>query len=103
MTAGQLIGEFVLNLMEALLAALLLAWAAGLRSYRARVGFVTVAGILAALMTNMQYWIWYGFPANYTAAYILNQVVGFFLIGLVIAPIVKSKSTVTALPVERAA
>ena len=47
-------------------------------SFAGRVGFVTMAGVLAAIATNVSYWNWYGFPTNYTAAYMLIQVVGFF-------------------------
>jgi len=54
-------------------------------SFVGRVGFVLVAGILAAITTNVSYWNWYGFPSAYTASYILTQIVGFFLVGGVAA------------------
>ena len=41
------------------------------------------AGLLAALPTNASYWNWYGFPANYTQAYMLIQIVGFVCVGIV--------------------
>ena len=54
-------------------------------SFAGRVGFVFVAGILAAIATNVSYWNWYGFPRVYTASYMLTQIVGFFLVGIVAA------------------
>jgi hypothetical protein len=76
--------EFVTELCEALLAVWLLAQTR-IISFGGRVGFVTAAGIMAAIATNVSYWNWWGFPGNYTAAYIFIQVVGFFLVGVVAA------------------
>ena len=88
--------EFALNVAEALLAAILLAWAGGVTGYASRVGFVTVVGVVASLSTNVQYWNWYGFPSDYTGAYILNQIAAFFAAGLVIAAIVKPAAAASA-------
>lgn len=76
--------EFATELVEALLAVWLLAQTR-LVTFGGRVGFVTAAGIMAAIATNVSYWNWWGFPGNYTGAYILIQVVGFFLVGVVAA------------------
>ena len=76
--------EFATELAEALLAVWLLAQTRIL-TFGGRVGFVTAAGIMAAIATNVSYWNWWGFPGNYTGAYILIQVVGFFLVGVVAA------------------
>jgi len=89
---GKLLGrEFGLNVLEGLLAAWLLACAAAGRGYVARVGFVILVGILAAVTTNVEYWNWYEFPSNYVAGYIATQIIGFALVGLVVAAIVKSE------------
>ena len=61
-------------------------------TFTGRVSFVTVAGILAAIATNIPYWNWYGFPKRYTVAYMFTQVVGFFVVGIVSALILR-KST----------
>jgi hypothetical protein len=45
--------------------------------YGARVGFVVVAGVVAAITTNVSYWNWFGFPTAYTASYMDMQIVGF--------------------------
>jgi len=76
--------EFITELCEALLAVWLLAQTR-IVTFGGRLGFVTAAGIMAAIATNVSYWNWWGFPGNYTAAYILIQVVGFFLVGVVAA------------------
>jgi hypothetical protein len=76
--------EFITELCEALLAVWLLAQTR-IVSFGGRLGFVTVAGIMAAISTNVSYWNWYGFPGNYTASYMFIEVVGFFLVGLVAA------------------
>ena len=76
--------EFITELVEAFLAVWLLAQTR-ITSFGGRVGFVTAAGIMAALATNVSYWNWWGFPTVYTASYVFIQVVGFFLVGLVAA------------------
>lgn len=76
--------EFITELVEALLAVWLLAQTR-IVSFGGRVRFVTAAGIMAAIATNVSYWNWWGFPTIYTASYILIQVVGFFLVGVVAA------------------
>jgi hypothetical protein len=92
---GKLLGrEFALNVLQALLAAILLWCAASGRNYGARVGIVTVAGVLAAISTNVEYWNWYEFPGNYTAGYMTTQIVGFVLAGFVIAAFVKNDAAV---------
>lgn len=63
-----------------------------LTSFGARVGFVTLAGILAAIATNVSYWNWYGFPTIYTGAYMLIQVVGFLCVGLVAGFMLKKQT-----------
>jgi len=87
---GQLVKECILNIVMALFAAFLLSLAPGLPRYVPRVGFVTLLGLMVGLMTNVQYWNWYGFPTNYTLANILENVIGFLIVGLIAAAFVKS-------------
>jgi hypothetical protein len=86
----QFVTEFLLEIVEAFLAAFLLAQTR-LASYAARVGFVLGLGVLASLGTNMSYWNWYGFPRSYTAAYMVTQVVGFLVVGLVVAALTRQR------------
>jgi len=87
--------EFVTELLEAFLVVYLLSLTR-LTTFVARVGFVTAAGVLAAIATNIPYWNWYGFPRVYTAAYMFTQLVGFFCIGLVAAWVLKKQTFGTA-------
>lgn len=91
LTPGQLITEFVTELIEAILAIFLLAQTQ-LARYWGRVGFVSVSGVLASLVTNISYWNWYGFPGSYTAGYITIQIIGFFVVGLVAAALLRKQS-----------
>ena len=84
-TIGKWLGiEFGTELLEAILVVFLLAQTR-IVSFAGRIGFVVVAGILAAITTNVSYWNWYGFPCVYTASYMFIQIVGFFLVGIAAA------------------
>jgi hypothetical protein len=76
--------EFGTELLEAILVVFLLALT-GIASFAGRIGFVVVAGILASITTNVSYWNWYGFPGVYTASYMLIEIIGFVLVGIVAA------------------
>lgn len=83
--------EFATELLEALLVVALLAQTR-IVAFGGRVGFVTAAGILAAIATNVSYWNWWGFPAVYTASYMFIQVVGFCFVGLVAAVVFRKSA-----------
>jgi hypothetical protein len=80
--------EFITQLIEAILVVLLLAQTR-IETFAGRVGFVLAAGILAAIATNISYWNWYGFPTTYTASYMLIQIAGFFIVGIVAALVLR--------------
>jgi hypothetical protein len=86
-SARLLIVEFLTEVIEVTLVVWLLAQAR-LPRYGSRVLFVSVAGLVAAMATNVPYWNWYGFPSSYTAANIFTEVVGFIAAGLVAARMV---------------
>lgn len=91
-TFGKLLGiEFATELLEAILVVFLLTQTR-IESFGGRVGFVLIAGILAAITTNIPYWNWYGFPSNYTAAYMATEIIGFLCVGLVAALLLKNRS-----------
>jgi hypothetical protein len=92
---GKALGvELGTNIIQVLLAVILLGQTS-LVSFAARWRFITLAGILAAISTNISYWNWYGFPGNYTLAYVCTVAMGFVFAGLVAAAIVKPEATVT--------
>lgn len=91
---GKSLGiEFATELLEAMLVVFLLAQTR-IVSFAGRVGFVLVAGILAAITTNVSDWNWYGFPSAYTASYMLIEIVGFFLVGVTAALLLRRRAPV---------
>jgi hypothetical protein len=88
---SNLVVEFITELVESLLAAWLLIQTA-LAAYAMRVLFVTVVGLTGAIVTNVPYWNWYGFPLGYTLGYSLIEVVAFFVAGLVIAAVLRPRT-----------
>jgi len=84
----QMLTELGTNIVQVLLAVFLLGQTT-ITSFAGRWRFITVAGILAAISTNISYWNWYGFPGNYTLAYISVIMVGFACAALVAAALVK--------------
>ncbi|HEX5433838.1 MAG TPA: hypothetical protein VFY05_06345 [Candidatus Angelobacter sp.] len=92
----QMLIELGTNIIQVLIAVLLLGQTR-IYSFAGRWAFVTLAGVLAAISTNISYWNWYGFPGNYTAAYISVIAIGFVCAGLVAAALVKpSKAAMSA-------
>lgn len=91
LTPGQLVTEFVTEFIEALLVVFLLSQTR-LASFASRVGFVTIAGIMAAITTNLPYWNWYGFPTNYTMAYMTIEIVGYVVVGMVAAAVMRTQT-----------
>jgi len=86
----SLVIEFSTEVLQAILVIWLLAHT-HIGSFAGRVGFVLIAGILAAITTNISYWNWYGFPGVYTVSYILIEIVGFFLVGIVAALLLRKR------------
>jgi len=86
MTPGMLLTELVTDIIAALLGSLLMMKAiSGLATFGARVFFCTLLGLFGSLLVNTQYWNWYGFPGDYTLAAILDDVIGFTLVGIVLS------------------
>ena len=89
---GKSLGiEFGTELLESISVVFLLAQTR-IASFAGRVGFVFVAGILAAITTNVSYWNWYGFPSVYTASYMLIEIVGFILVGVAAGLVLRKRS-----------
>jgi hypothetical protein len=84
----QMLTELGTNIVQVLLAVFLMGQTT-ITSYSGRWRFITFAGVLAAISTNISYWNWYGFPGNYTLAYISVIAMGFVCAGLVAAALVK--------------
>ena len=89
----RLIIQFATDVAEALLAVFLLAQT-GIRGFGGKVGFVFTAGILAAITTNVPYANWYGFPKDFTLGQMTIQIVGFLLVGIVAALLIRKPDAV---------
>jgi hypothetical protein len=54
-------------------------------SYWKRVAATTLLGLLGCSAVSIIYWNWYEYPTSFFVAQIVDQLVGFFLAGLLIA------------------
>jgi hypothetical protein len=84
MTGRQLIVEFAAEVVEAILAAVLISLTAGLWP---RMRVALVIGVIAAITTNVSYWNWYGFSGDYTAAAAFVELVKYLVAGAVVAAV----------------
>jgi hypothetical protein len=84
MSAATLASEFAKETVQALIAAFLLSMSV-LAGFGTRVAFVTLIGVSAGIATNASYFIWYGFPLDYTVAQIVIEIVGALFAGVAIA------------------
>jgi len=78
------------NILAALVVALLLTWTAA--SFSKRVAMATLIGLTAWLSINVSYWNWYRFPTAMVMGELIDQVVGWLLVGLVMAFILRNKT-----------
>lgn len=88
LSAKMLVTEAATNIVQALLVAFLLAQT-GLKRFSSRLGFAFVIGVLAAITTNISLWNFYHFPGSWIAGQISFLILGYFLVGIVVAAIVK--------------
>lgn len=77
----------VLNLVAAFLVSWLLMHTR--LNFNKSVGFVTVIGLVIALMSTIPHWIWFHFHVGFVAACIFETVLGWFFAGLAIAKIAR--------------
>ena len=92
----MLLTELGTNIVQMLLAVFLLSQTR-LSGFGARWWFITMAGILAAISTNISYWNWYGFPRLYTMSYTFTILMGFVVAGVIAAAIVKPAATMPSI------
>ena len=87
-SAKMLATEASTNIVQALLVAFLLAQVS-LRRFSSRLGFAFVVGLLASITTNISLWNFYRFPTIWIESQITFLIIGYFLVGIVVAAIVK--------------
>jgi hypothetical protein len=91
LSARMLLTECSTNIIQGLLVAFLLAQA-GVRRFASRLGLAFVIGLVAAITTNVSLWNWYGFPSSWIISNMVFLVIGYFLVGIVTAAIVKTSA-----------
>jgi hypothetical protein len=92
MTARRLIVEFASEAVEALLLAIVLA-ATALAGFLPRLAIAAAVGAAAVISTNVSYFNWYGFPLDYTIAYMTMDFVGYLAAGFAILLILRPNAT----------
>lgn len=83
--------EATTNIIQALLVAFLLAQT-GLKRFSSRLGFAFVLGLVAATTTNISLWNFYQFSTAWIVGQISFLILGYFLVGIVVAAIVKNSA-----------
>jgi hypothetical protein len=97
MSPRQLLTELGSSIFAALLAALVLTQVRS--GYIGRVLIVTAMGLFGFTSVLVSYWNWYGFPTDFTIGAALDEIIGWFLAGLVLAAIIRpAKIQKTELP-----
>lgn len=86
----QMGGELAIDIVESFILAGLLSLT--LLGFMGKVGWAAAAGLMSGLATLGSYHIWYGFPAEYTAASLIDEVICFLLAGIVIALILPRRA-----------
>ena len=89
LSVKMLATEAVTNIVQALLVAFLLAQT-GLRRFSSRLGFAFVVGLVASITTNISLWNFYRFPTSWIVGQIVFLVLGYFLVAIIAAAMVKT-------------
>jgi hypothetical protein len=94
MSPKQLLGQLAGSMVAALIAGFLLSRAVGsLSCFASRIGFVVLLGLLPSVMVHFPYWNWYGFPTSYSLAALTDHILGFAVMGAVLAAFIKQPAT----------
>jgi hypothetical protein len=94
MEPKQLIVEFLSTVACAIIAALILSTTVGKLTCRATM--VMMIGVFGWLAISVSQWNWYGFPLRFIAVDLIDQSIGWFLAGLLIAKMVKPANAAAA-------
>jgi hypothetical protein len=86
----QILIELASNIFAALIVGIIFIWNAA--SFSKRVAIAVLIGLTGWASIAISYWNWYRFPKEFVLAEGFDQVVGWFLSGLVLAFIIKPKA-----------
>jgi hypothetical protein len=94
MNFGKLLAnQFLFGLVGALLLAWILALTSGATSYGTRALIVLVISVFSAVVFDLPYWNWYGFPMNYTMSHMAGGILSWSVAGLAMAAMVKKTAS----------
>jgi len=60
-------------------------------TYKGKVGFFALVGLIIGFVSHAPYWNWFGFPTPYIVVTILDILIGWTLAGLAVAKFVEKK------------
>lgn len=95
MMTRQLVVSFCSDLLGAFIAAFVLASTVG--SFARRLSMVVSLGLFSWLAISAEQWNWYEFPFNFVLVDAINQIVGWFLAGLLMVRMIKPANQVVPL------
>lgn len=81
----------ITQIISAFLVLTLVSMTGGL-TYWEKVGFFALVGLTIGFVSHAPYWNWFSFPASYVGVIILDILIGWTLVGLVVAKFVHSKT-----------
>lgn len=90
MPPSQLLTELASNILAALIVGIIFTWSVA--SFGKRVIIAVLIGLTGWVSISISQWNWYKFPKEFILAECFDQVVGWFLTGLVLAFILKPRS-----------
>jgi hypothetical protein len=86
MSPGKFVRAFIMNLVLAFLALTILSLCRDrVQGFIPRGLLVGLLGLLAGLATHGSYWNWFNFPLDFTVVGLLDETIGFTLMGLALA------------------
>ena len=94
----ELAGEFATNVVTCLILALLLSQLKDSTRYSCRVCFCATVGLLAGIAVNVPQWNWYKYPGVFSAAQVADHTIGFALVGLFLAWLMKPAAAAVPAP-----
>lgn len=87
---GKLLAvQFLTGMVGALLLGLVLAMTAGATTFSKRTVLVVAISLFAAVIYEIPYWNWYGFPTNYTLAHAAGWIVSWSTAGMAMAALIR--------------
>lgn len=90
MNPKQMLTELASNILAALIVGIIFMWSVA--SFGKRVIIAVLIGLTGWASICISYWNWYQFPGAFILAELFDQVVSWFLTGLVLAFIIKPRA-----------